>query len=144
MRHTRQTDDWNFFFPVVIKLSRRNKKTANFPPEPKTDTPARQTTGTFFFFPVVIKLFRRNKKTANFPPEPKTDTPARQTTGTFFRYFPPEPKTDTTAQLEKKFLQPTRSVGRFLQPTRSECSHFFVSPSVRQSVRAKRRDRVKE
>ncbi len=24
-------------------------------------------------------------------------------------YFPPEPKTDTTAQLEKKFLQPTRS-----------------------------------
>jgi hypothetical protein len=24
-------------------------------------------------------------------------------------YFPPEPNTDTTAQLEKKFLQPTRS-----------------------------------
>jgi hypothetical protein len=24
-------------------------------------------------------------------------------------YSPPEPKTDTTAQLEKKFLQPTRS-----------------------------------
>ena len=24
-------------------------------------------------------------------------------------YFPPEQKTDTTAQLEKKFLQPTRS-----------------------------------
>jgi hypothetical protein len=35
-------------------------------------------------------------------------------------YFPPEPKTDTTAQLEKRFFQPTRSVGRFLQPTRSE------------------------
>ena len=44
------------FFPVVIKISRHNKKTANFPPEPKTDTtaqPARQTTVTFFF-PVVI------------------------------------------------------------------------------------------
>ena len=45
-----------FLFPVVIKLSRHNKKTAYFPPEPKTDTtaqPARQTTVTFFF-PVVI------------------------------------------------------------------------------------------
>ncbi len=38
--------------------------------------------------------------------------------------FSPEPKTDTTAQLEKRFLQPTRRVGRFLQPTQSEC---FVS-----------------
>jgi hypothetical protein len=39
------------FFPVVIKLSRHNKKTAYFPPEPKTDItaqPARQTTRTFF------------------------------------------------------------------------------------------------
>ena len=39
------------FFPVVIKISRHNKKTANFPPEPKTDTtaqPARQTTVSFF------------------------------------------------------------------------------------------------
>ncbi len=47
--HTRQTDNWNFFFPVVMKIFRHNKKTAIFPPEPKTDTPARQTTGTFFF-----------------------------------------------------------------------------------------------
>ncbi len=28
------------FFPVVIKLSRHNKKTADFPPEPITDTTA--------------------------------------------------------------------------------------------------------
>ena len=53
-----------------MKISRHNKKTANFPPEPKTDKPARQTTGTFFF-PVVMKISRHNKKTANFPPEPR-------------------------------------------------------------------------
>ncbi len=52
------------FFPVVIKLSRHNKKTAYFLPEPKSDTtaqPARQLTRTFI--PVVIKLSRHNKKT---------------------------------------------------------------------------------
>ncbi len=43
-------------------------------------------------------------------------------------YFPPEPKTDTTAQLEKKFLQPTRS----------KCIRSSVSHSVCPSVRAKR------
>ena len=94
-----------------MKISRHNQKTANFPSEPKTDTPVRQTTGTFFF-PVVMKISLHNKKTANFPPEPKTDTPARQTTGTFFfpvvmkifrhnkktANFPPEPKTDTPAR----------------------------------------------
>jgi hypothetical protein len=37
-------------------------------------------------------------------------------------------KTDTTAQLEKKFLQPTRS----------ECIHLSVSHSLCPSVRAKR------
>ena len=31
------------FFPVVIKLSRHNKKTAYFPPEPKTDTTEKLT-----------------------------------------------------------------------------------------------------
>ena len=44
----------SFFFPDVMKISRHDKKTANFPSEPKTDTtaqPARQTT---VFFPVVI------------------------------------------------------------------------------------------
>ena len=59
-----------FFFPVVMKISRHNKKTANFPPEPKTDTPARQTTGTFFpvvtiFFPAATKklpISRQNQK----------------------------------------------------------------------------------
>ena len=45
--------------------------------------------------------------------------------------FPARTKTDTTAQLEKRFLQPTRSVGRFLQPARSEC---IVPPSVSLSV----------
>ena len=47
-------------------------------------------------------------------------------------YFPLEPKTDTTAQLEKRFLQPTRSVGRFLQPTQSKCTwrnHRLPSPT---------------
>ncbi len=43
-------------------------------------------------------------------------------------YFPPEPKTDTTAQLEKKFPQPTRS----------KCICFSVCDSVRGWVRAKR------
>ncbi len=52
---TRQTKDWSFFFgcnndraptrqttvsSFLIKLSRHNKKTAYFPPEPKTDTTA--------------------------------------------------------------------------------------------------------
>jgi hypothetical protein len=41
----------------------------------------------------------------------------------------PEPKTDTTAQLGKRFLQPTRSVGRFLQPTQSECISYDMVPS---------------
>ncbi len=53
-------------------------------------------------------------------------------------YFPPEPKTDTTAKLEKRFLQPTQSVGRFLQLTRSECIQSSVGPSFCPSVRAKR------
>jgi hypothetical protein len=61
----RQTTTIEIFFPVVIKLSRHNKKTAYFLPEPKTDTtaqPARQTTKTCFF-PVVIKLSCHNRKT---------------------------------------------------------------------------------
>ncbi len=37
-------------------------------------------------------------------------------------YIPQEPKTDTTAQLEKKFLQPTRS----------KCMCFSVCDSVRK------------
>ena len=68
------------FFPVVMKISRHNKKTANFPP----------TDDCIFFFPVVIKISRHYKKNANFPPEPKTDTtaqPARQTTVSFFYSF---------------------------------------------------------
>ncbi len=77
-------------FPVVIKISRLNKKTANIPPEPKTDTiqqhnlPDRRL---YLFFPVVIKISRHYKKNANFRPEPKTDTtaqPTRQTTVSFF------------------------------------------------------------
>ncbi len=43
-------------------------------------------------------------------------------------YFPPEPKTDTTAQLEKKFLQPTCS----------ECICLSVCHSACLCVRAKR------
>ncbi len=43
-------------------------------------------------------------------------------------YFPPEPKTDTTAQLEK----------RFLQPTRSKCIRSSICLSVCLSVRTKR------
>ncbi len=76
---------------------------------------------------VLYTKYVRNTKNY-FPPEPKKLTQHRTvwyskyivicTTKT---YFPPEQKTDTTAQLEKRFLQPTRSVGRFLQPTRSEC-----------------------
>jgi hypothetical protein len=60
-----------------MKVSRHNKKTANFPP----------TDDCIFFFPVVIKIYRHDKKNANFPPEPKTNTtaqPARQTTVSFF------------------------------------------------------------
>ena len=79
-----------------MKISRHSKKTANFPPESKTDTPARQTTGTFFFSGR-DENFLPQQKTANFPPEPKTDKPARQTTGTFFlsgrnENFPPQQK----------------------------------------------------
>ncbi len=110
------------FFPVVIKLSRHNKKTAYFPPEPKTDTTAQ---------PV------RNTKNY-FPPEPKKITQHHncmllQVHSSMYNQnlFPAKPKTDTTAQLEKRFLQPTRRVGRFLQPTQSECIRFSVSQSVR-------------
>ncbi len=48
--------------------------------------------------------------------------------------FPTRTKTDTTAQLEKRFLQPTQSVGRFLQPTQSKCIRSSVHPSVCLSV----------
>ena len=41
-----------FYFPVVMKISRHNKKTANFPP----------TDDCIFFFPVVIKISRTYKK----------------------------------------------------------------------------------
>ncbi len=44
-----------FFFPVVMKISRHNKKTANFPP----------TDDCIFFFPVVIKISRHYKKQYN-------------------------------------------------------------------------------
>ena len=96
------------FFSGCNKTFPPQKKTAYFPPEPKTDTtaqPTRQTIRTYFF-PVVIKLSRHNKKTAYFPPEPETDTtaqPARQTTRTFFsgrnKLSRHNKKTDTTAQL---------------------------------------------
>ena len=82
-----------------------------------------------------------------FPPEPKKLTQHHncmvlQVHSSMYNQnlFPARTKTDTTAQLEKRFLQPTRSVGRFLQPTRSECIRSSVSPSVR----AKRGDRGKE
>ena len=45
----------SFFFPVVMKISRHNKKTANFPP----------TDDCIFFFPVVIKISRHYKKQYN-------------------------------------------------------------------------------
>ncbi len=87
------------------------------------------------------KFVLRNTKNY-FPPEPKKLT--QHTIVWYSKYivvcttktnFPQEPKTDTTAQLEKRFLQPTRSVGRFLQPMRSECIRSpFVCQSVCQSV----------
>jgi hypothetical protein len=53
-------------------------------------------------------------------------------------YFPPEPKTDTTAQLEKRFLQPTQSMGRFLQPTRDGmCDCWIARHSALQMERGK-------
>ena len=64
------------FFPVVMKISRHNKKTANFPP-----------TDDCIFFSGRNQNFPPLQKNANFPPEPKTNTtaqPARQTTVTFF------------------------------------------------------------
>ena len=103
-----------FFFPVVMKISRQNKKTANFPPERKTDTPARQTTGTFLFsgrnenFPPQQKNCQFPARTKNWHTRQTDDwnfffpvvmkishlylffpvvidrVPARQTTGTFF------------------------------------------------------------
>ena len=104
-----------------------------------------------FYFPATKKnwhnrttvLYTKYVRTKNyFPPEPKKLTQHHNciwyskyivvcTTKT---YFPPEPKTDTTAQLEKRFLQPTQNMGRFLQPTRSKCICFSVRPSVCPSV----------
>jgi hypothetical protein len=46
-------------------------------------------------------------------------------------YFPPEQKTDTTAQLEKRFLQPTQS-------------KWFISLTVIPSVCKGLESRVKE
>ncbi len=83
----------------------------------------------FAYMNGVIKITKYVRNTKNFfPPEPKKLTQhhncmvwyPKYISSTLCKtktYFLPEPK---TAQLEKKFLQPMRRVGRFLQPTRSE------------------------
>ena len=76
-----------------------------------------------------------------FPPEPKKLTQHHncmvlQVHSSMYNQnlFPARAKTDTTAQLEKRFLQPARSMGRFLQPTQSECICFSVCQSVGLSI----------
>ncbi len=76
-----------------------------------------------------------------FPPEPKKLTQHHPCMVLYVHssmynqiLFPTRTKTDTTAQLEKRFLQPTRSVGRFLQPTQSRCICSSVCQSVILSV----------
>ncbi len=58
----------------------------------------------------------------NFYLIPKKNVKKRTLVCKMKTYFPPEPKTDTTAQLKKKFLQPTRS----------ECMCLSVCDSVRK------------
>jgi hypothetical protein len=115
-------------FPVVIKLSHYNRK---------TDTTAQlYCTLSTYVTPKTISLqnqktkpiSRQNQKLTqqHNPPDRrlelffsgrnKTFLPQQKTTVGYSNYivvcttktyFPPEPKTDTTAQLGKKFLQPT-------------------------------------
>ena len=94
-----------YFFPVVImiahppdrrlylffsgrnKLSRHNKKTANFPPEPKTDTtaqPARQTKVSFFSGRNNDRAPTRQTTVSFFSGRNNDRAPARQTTVSFF------------------------------------------------------------
>ena len=91
---TCQTDDWNFFFPVVIaRTNLPDRRLELFFPvviaRTKNRQPARQTTGTFF-------ISGRNRQNHNsttrqtddwnffFPGRNRQNQPARQTTGTFF------------------------------------------------------------
>ncbi len=130
------------FFPVVIMVAHSPDRRLElfFSGRNNDRALARQTTRTFFS--------GRNNDHA----------PARQTTRTF--YFPPEPKKLTQHhncmvlqvhismydqnlfpartknwQLEKRFLQTTRSVGRFLQPTRSECISMWRKGLCDRSTR---------
>ena len=85
-------DRWLYlFFPVVIKLSRHNKITANSPPEPKTDTiqqhnPPDRRLYLFIFRVVIARTAHPTDRRLYlfFCPVVIDRAPARQTTVSFF------------------------------------------------------------